>query len=347
LYWFSEASFSINSSLHKRLWEKQTQVRRFFGQSPKPLIIHRWRGLISLPCCRHTPFQSGITLLFSKCYSPLASGTSHICIFIRSVCTVLNPTIHRAPHSHSPLWMLIPFLWLEPLSQGHWRWLSPVLPGTFTVLNRARAVAFFSVSCCDPVYSGSRSKTHVQGTQAESKSWELLQDWVGSNTNPNVSCFQVLSLHAKNEDENPLECCFDPWDYTRPTSLSIMKNNNLVLYVFLFIILKNQLKRDGADVVLTILSNRGKTDRHHFLHMTASCLYHFSWIIRYHFVNDMSISQCTLSWVTSPHAPAQTSRVTVSCLKQELFGMAHDTITTAITTHSTLRLPQCSLGDPG
>lgn len=146
----SEASFSINSSLHKRLWEKQTQVRRFFGQSPKPLIIHRWRGLISLPCCRHTPFQSGLTLLFSKCSSPPAPGTSHICIFIRSVCTVLNPTIHCAPHSHIHLWMLIPFLWLKPLSQGHWRCLSPVLPGTFTALSEARAAAFFSVSCWWP-----------------------------------------------------------------------------------------------------------------------------------------------------------------------------------------------------
>lgn len=36
------------------------------------------------------PFQNGLTLLFSKCYSPPASDTSHICILIRSMHIVLN-----------------------------------------------------------------------------------------------------------------------------------------------------------------------------------------------------------------------------------------------------------------
>lgn len=107
LHWFPKHHSPLKSSLRKRLWAEQTQVRCFWME-PKAPDNSQVKRINFITMLLTHPFQSGLTLLFSKCYSPVASGTSHICIFIRSVCTVLNPmvTTHLIPDSLCECWSL-------------------------------------------------------------------------------------------------------------------------------------------------------------------------------------------------------------------------------------------------
>lgn len=107
LRWILKLHSPLRSSLHKRLSAKQTRVRHFWMKPKAPIDNSQVKRINFITMLLTHPFQSGLTLLFSKCYSPPASGTSHICIFIKSVCTVLNLMVTALLIPDS-LWMLIP-----------------------------------------------------------------------------------------------------------------------------------------------------------------------------------------------------------------------------------------------
>lgn len=168
---------------------------------------------------------------------------------------------------------------------------APSLPWT----KRGLLLAFLSAVVTMCTVGIHISKTHAQERQAESKYWESRSYFkIGSNISPNATCFQVPSSESScwNGDKPPGMPLW-PVRLYRANQPVHYEEHDLVLYVFLFYYWKKKQKK--MRLVLTILSNRGKTDRHHFLHMTASCLYHLKWVPRYHSVDDTNISQCTLT----------------------------------------------------
>lgn len=98
------------------------------------------------------PLQSGLTLQFSKCFSPPASGTNGICILIRSVCTVLNQGVTALfiPESLYESWDL--FLLLEPyFLQGQYTVASPWGTGSLCWPDQAMRSCFLPFSGCASV----------------------------------------------------------------------------------------------------------------------------------------------------------------------------------------------------
>lgn len=128
------------------------QVRHFWME-PKAPGNSQVKRINFITMLLTHPFQSGLTLLFSKCYSPPASGTSHICIFMRNVCTVLNPAV-------TSLLIRIPPMNADTFSSG---WSHDFLKvnicqhlprewGVSTALNQPCAAAFCTLSGCDSVW---------------------------------------------------------------------------------------------------------------------------------------------------------------------------------------------------
>lgn len=252
------------------------------------------------------PFQSGLTPLFSKCYLPPASGTRHICIFIRSVCTVLNSMVTALLIS-DPLcecWYLF-LSWSRNFLKVSTCWHLLGEQGASTALNKPHAAVFCPLSGCDYVTSVSMvgrgvPRMHECGVSLES-GHKRAGSGLDSNTCLDASCSRPLSLNilicewdqvalaglvtAAGQEVMEVTALCQPWSYR--------ESNKFCIY-FCSLIKENKEK----PMLVRPMEGWGwERDRETWTvsQLTPSCSSYPSWDLRHHCLADMSLLQCTLS----------------------------------------------------